>query len=161
MEKEIKISTKKKCAKCKRVLLVEEFPTDNRSKDKLWRYCRKCESVRKKKYREAKKTPNNNSQPIEQPDIKLVREEYDIGCRIGFYNNIENTIYLDLRGIEKYYKMFKDNSIEKFACRVINHEFLHHILLKEHWEEPGVHAKLDNLTHGKQTDPKIKDYYLS
>ena len=52
---------KKKCAKCKRILLAEEFPTDNRSKDKLWRYCRKCESDTKKKYRETKNFQNDNS----------------------------------------------------------------------------------------------------
>ena len=55
---------KKKCAKCKKLLLLEEFPTDNRSKDKKWRYCRKCESKRKKEYRQNKQTDKTTKNKI-------------------------------------------------------------------------------------------------
>lgn len=41
----------KECKKCKKQLPVKEFPTDNRAKDKLWRFCRACESARKKEQR--------------------------------------------------------------------------------------------------------------
>ena len=42
-----KKETKKKCAKCGRNRLVENFPKDNSAKDKLWRFCRYCEYLRK------------------------------------------------------------------------------------------------------------------
>lgn len=42
-----KKEAKKKCAKCGRNRLVENFPTDNSSKDKFWRFCRYCEYLRK------------------------------------------------------------------------------------------------------------------
>ena len=49
----------KKCARCKKELEASKFPIDQRSKDNLWRLCRKCESKRKKRYREEKAKKSN------------------------------------------------------------------------------------------------------
>lgn len=42
---------------------------------------------------------------------------------------------------------------------VINHEFLHHIIYVEHGKH--VSLALDSITHGKQRNEKIWDYWLS
>ena len=39
--------TTKECKKCGKKKDISSFPTDNSSKDKLWRFCRYCEYVRK------------------------------------------------------------------------------------------------------------------
>ena len=39
--------TTKVCKKCNKEKQASDFPTDNSAKDKLWRFCRYCEYVRK------------------------------------------------------------------------------------------------------------------
>jgi len=52
----------KKCKKCGKNKPLKDFPKDNSAKDKKWRFCRSCESARKKEYRKRKleKTQRQN-----------------------------------------------------------------------------------------------------
>ncbi len=52
----IEVATKT-CSGCKKELKASMFPIDRRSKDSLWRLCRKCESKRKKQGKKSKPKP--------------------------------------------------------------------------------------------------------
>jgi hypothetical protein len=66
--------TKKECKKCKKLLPTKEFPKDNRAKDKLWRFCRACESARKKEARLKAKSDKPDKKTKEKPIGKIVKK---------------------------------------------------------------------------------------
>jgi len=187
-----KIETKV-CKKCNQAKSLSDFPTDNRSKDKKWRFCRKCESARKKDYRLKKQLAEksskpqksqkkksvknvtlspkyiikddgtkerlNDPKPVKPP--KLQKAEFDDTTFVASHNADENIVRLRFEKLEWARSAICNNDVsrEKFIARVLNHEYLHHILANEH-SNPVSNA-LDNLTHGHQNDPKIREYWLS
>jgi len=111
----------------------------------------------KNKNKNKKIKHKNDPEVIDFPEIKEF-DKFDFMSDVGMYKFIESSIYLSLTDMQKSYKNYCD-SIEIFACHVINHEFLHHLLSNEHNRETS--KKFDSLTHGKQKTEKIWDYYLS
>ena len=182
MEIEIKMSKNlkaykgktKTCKKCGLDKPVTDFPTDNSSKDKLWRFCRACESDRKKTARmkkqlakkTTKKKPSKKGRPNDPKPVKPIKvrkANFDDETFIASFNRDEPAIKLRLDNLQ-YGKdrICPDDPLEVFMARVFNHEYLHWILYHDHGdlvEDPC--ADLDNLTHSKQQDPKIRDYWLS
>jgi len=77
---------------------------------------------------------------------------------LGSYDMDKAEISVNLTNIKKacddYYADFYT-----MLLHVINHEFLHHVLHIEH----GKHTTtdFDNLTHDKQTDKNIWEYWLA
>lgn len=77
---------------------------------------------------------------------------------LGVYNFITHTIKINPKVILKSYLKYETDFFT-LLMHVINHEFLHHILLIEHGEQ--LSSRLDNLTYKKQKNENIWNYWLS
>lgn len=138
------------CKMCKKSKSFDDFPTDNRSKDGKWRFCRQCESGRKKKYRSVKKAA---VKIINIPLPTISRKKYSlnyiniVGAPIpesyyehvlGLYFSKDNSIFLNLPVIDNFCKVFncgfsQFHNGHKFTfmsklCGTLNHEVLHAVI---------------------------------
>lgn len=86
---EIEVKTKV-CALCGKKLATDKFSIDQKSKDNLWRFCRTCESERKKVLRtktgkdkpKASKVKKLQIQPVKKGKRKKIETVEDIVKRV-------------------------------------------------------------------------------
>lgn len=165
----------KTCKKCNRNLPLENFPKDNRSKDKKWRFCRECESNRKKESRNIKTflmpfkdiylnpyhTPPNHiiqtNIPFFTISLKVFRTnfknksgrslniKYGSSHYGGMHYDIDHSIYINLKALNKYAKI-REVTLIKVVCETISHEVFHAIL--EDNEGDLANRQWDNIARG-------------
>lgn len=73
----------RKCSKCKRILPISNFSKNGFRKSGLFHYCKKCDSVRKKKYRLKNPDVSRNERIKRTDEVReLIIAVYGGCCRI-------------------------------------------------------------------------------